>query len=728
MSLVASLLRCLAAGVLLTASPARAAGTVLETPGALAWAEARARDNWKGFSYSFAQGGQRQEVHWDAYAALSHPLQTRMLLDLFKDVQRHAGARDLALDRRAGLILLARRPLGEWAGAALAVPGPHRGELVQWLARQGYRAPAGSLAAYARLERPWTHGLGLHLDRGERWRLQWLPSPALLPVAAPAPPVPGTLGALPEPGALIHLAQLRPGLARLRALAGSGLAGALAQGNRAGFLLDHAGAWLDRAPSGLAGREAWIAHYGPGRGTLVFLPGDLPGSTRLVLDLLKLNPFSAGARARAATWHSGDGRSAELTQVRAAGGVLNLVARPDGTLLCDREGPLRAVLFPGPETTLGERPEWCRAAFAAMGPDTQASLWVVPRAGGGLPFELAALARREAGPDQPVRALPALAKAAPCTGAAAATLGAGPTGLLFAAILRQDRQPDLADPPVPAFVRGALTPEQDRQRRAEWAALRLRRQRLAALRRQVDALAADLDLQGGAFSWNGWAPQPSLDATERAALVRFQQLRQDDPGKARTLARDRQAGFFGGYGEPGLAPSLALAVAVRPGRSAAVQAAMARILPAAFQGRPERRRAAGVDLHRIRTGQAFTPVWAVAGGMLVLGSDDGAVAAVAAGLMGRVPTLADRPGAAGIGTARLDGARVAAHLETLLQAYTRALDHGAYAWQEAPGERGAEVAPVFGPFLGALRALGARDLRLDWGPGGLTAAALDGDR
>jgi hypothetical protein len=552
--------------------------------------------------------------------------------------------------------------------------------------------------------------------------------------------VPGTLGALPEPGALVHLAHLRPGLERLRALAGEGVTGALAHGNRAGFLLDHVIAWLDRAAPALgplAGREAWIAHYWAGReggtGTLVFLPGDLPARTSLVLGLLKLNPLSVGARVRTATWRGSDGRTASVQQIRAAGGVLNLVPVPDGTLLSDGEGPLRAVLFPGARPVLGERPEWCRAAFAGMDAGTEASLWVVPRLGGGVGFELAALARRQAGPGPASRPLPGLAKAAPLSGAVAATLGAGPTRTLFAAILRQDSSVDLGDPPDPPFAQaGALTPEQKRARQAERAALKVRRDRLAALRRQAAALAADLDLQGAALYWDGWVAPPALAPAERTALASFNRLRRDLPHRATALQREGKAGFFGGYGEPGLAPSLALAVAVKPGRAPAVEASLGRILPLAFRGQPERRRAGGVDLHRVRTAQAFAPTWALAGGMLVLGSDDRAVAAVAEGLQGRVPTLADRPGAglgeAGLGQCRLDGARLATHLEGLLLDYTRAVGHGSAWWWQEPGEAAgddarAEVAEVFGPFLGALRTLGQPILRLDWGPGGLTAGA-----
>lgn len=718
-------------------SPAR---TVLERDDAIAWASARARDRWQGFSY-WGPGG-TNEVKWDAWVKLDRGQQTRMLLDLFKDVQRNAGPEDQAEDRRAALVLLGQRPLADWAPDALKIQGRWRDELVLGLYLKGYRDPGaeplGYLAPYARLDRPWTHGLGLHLDRGGRWRFQWIPSPVLMPPLGGEDRLPAALEPAAQPGAILRLARLRPGLERLRALAGGdgGLATVMAQGNRAGFLLRHLGAWLDRAAPALApleDQEAWVLHYWAGHsaggaGTLVYLPRDLPIRTRLALELLKLNPLSAGARVRTASWHGTWGKSVEVTQIRASGGVLNLAPAPEGTFLCDGEEPLRAVLFPGARPTLGERREWCRTALAGMRPDTEVSFWVVPRLGAGCAYELAAARRRETGAGLEPRPDPAMAKAAPCTGAAALALGEGPTGVMFGAVLRADLANPIADPPVPAFIGDAqaLTPDQAKGYQADLQRTRQRRERAQALHGQVNALAQALELKGGALYWNGWVAPPPLNPAQKAALAEFQKLRREDPAQAAARQRRGQVGLYGGFGEPGLAPSLALAVAVKPGRQEAVPALVARTFALAFQGQAEKHSQGGVELHRLRTGQAFTPAWALVRGTLVLGSDDGAVQAVAAGLMGQAPTLADRPGS-GFGCCRLDGARVAAHLEALLLDYTRAIGHGSQWWwmspPEGPDDSAAEVQEAFGPFLGAVRGLGERVLDLEWGPWGLEGAA-----
>jgi hypothetical protein len=705
------------------------------------WAEARARDRWQGFS-TWGPGW-RGETRWEAFRKLSYPRQTQMLLELFKDVLRVGDEGDQANDRRAALILLGRRPLAEWAPAALGIAGPHRDELLHVLVMKGYRAPGPDpwsyLAPYSRLERPWTHGLGLHLDGGESWRFQWIPSPVLMSGQAGASGLPRGLEAAAQPGVLIHLAHLRAGLNRLAALAGpagdSGLVGALAQGTRSGFLLRHLAFWLDRAQpalAALADREAWVLHYGqprdggPARGTLVFLPGSLPLRARLALDLLRLNPLSAGARSRSTTWTAPGGGAARIIQVRAIGGVLNLASTPEGTWLCDGEAPLRALLFPGPQATLGERPEWCRRALAGMRPDTDVSLWLAPRLGAGDSFELAAFLMRVKGVTQSAWPNPALAKAAPAAGTLAAALGAGPTETMLGAILRADSLNSIADPPLPGFLEGrqALTADQAAAYQADLARTRLRRDQARALRAQLDLVDAALDLRGAALYWNGWVSAPPLAESDRAALAQFQTLRREDPHRATDLQRQGRAGLFGGYGEPGLAPSLALALAVKPGQGGAVRAGLGRLLPLMFQGQPQKRAVGGAELHRLVTGQAFRPSFALVGDILVLGSDDAAVGAVAAGLMGQAPTLADRPSQA-FGRCRLDGALAARDLETLLLAYTRAVGHGSPWWwlrgEDAGDDAAGEVGAVFGPFLGALRGLGQRALDLEWGPWGLEA-------
>lgn len=722
---------------LLPAAPAPA----LDGPGARAWAAARARDAWQGFTYW--SPGWKNPVNWEAYGKLSYAQQTRMLLDLFKDgVERFADAQARAGDRRAALILLGQRPLEDWAGPALETRGRYRDDLVYLLYLKGYRCnggdPLGYLAGYDRLDRPWTHGLGLHLEPGGGFRLQWLPSPALLPAEANAGALPAALAGAAQPGVLIHLAQLKPGLERLRALAGDGdgLAGALARSTRFAFLLQHLAFWLDRGAPGLAAlgqREAWILHYGgwregdPPPGTLCFLPGELPMAARLALDLLRLNPLSSGARVRSATWKGPAGDSAEITQIRASGGVLDLATVPGGIFLSDGDGALRAALFPGPRTTLGERQEWCRRALAGMRPDTQVSLWVTPRQAAGAGFELAAdlLRERPGRPGAAGRPEPALARAAPCAGALALALGSGPTGLMAEAVLRTDLADPVADPELPAFTEGAgLTPEQSRAYQADLRRAWIRRQQARALRTELDALAGSLDFRGAALCWTGWVAPPPLSAAQNEALRAFQSLRREDPSRATALQRRGEAGPYGGFGEPGLAPGLALAVRVRPGREGAVRAGLGRMLPLMFRGRPEKRNLGGVELHRVATEQAFTPAWALVRGTLVAGSDDGAVQAVAAGLMGQAPTLADSPGQA-FGSARLDGPRLAGNLETLLLAYTRGVTQGSPFWWLAGPDSGddgtAEVAAVFGPFLGALRGLGQCTLDLDWGPAGLEA-------
>jgi len=345
--------------------------------------------------------------------------QTALLLD-------HLASGD-PQERRAALIVLGTRPLEHWGHQALRREAC-RDEAAVYLYRRGFKLPDGDPFRYldppARIERPWTQGLGIHLQ-GPGWRFQWIPSPAVLPAKAGGGLLPPALERAPAPTALLRLARLRPGLQRLRDLAGGpeGIPAALAQGSRAGFMLRHLGPWLDKGGlEALADREAWILHYGlphgfaPAAGTLVFLPGDLPIRATLGLALLKLNPTSLGARSRTLPWEDGRGGKAQITQVRGSGGVLHLLAVPGGTWICDREAPLRAVAFPSPFPSLGERQGWCGVALAGARPGTEVSLWVLPRIGGGFAFERALLRRRLQGGTRPPGPIPASPRPRPGPG------------------------------------------------------------------------------------------------------------------------------------------------------------------------------------------------------------------------------------------------------------------------------------------------------------------------
>ncbi|MCE1229875.1 MAG: hypothetical protein LWX11_10370, partial [Firmicutes bacterium] len=173
--------------------------------------------------------------------------------------------------RRAALLVLGDRPLSQWAEQALATR--HRDEVVLFLYQKGYKSsgpePYAYLGAGKELERPWTHGLGLHLE-GAQWRFQWIPSPTLLPKLEWRATLPKALERAPQPSALVRLSHLKPGLARLQQLAGGegGLASTLAQGSRMGFFLRHIEPWLKQAAPALeplAKREAWVLHYGVAR-------------------------------------------------------------------------------------------------------------------------------------------------------------------------------------------------------------------------------------------------------------------------------------------------------------------------------------------------------------------------------------------------------------------------------------------------------------------------------
>jgi hypothetical protein len=637
-------------------------------------------------------------------------------------------------ERRAVLLVLGDRPLEQWASAALR-KASDRDEVALFLYHRGFKYSDREAYLYmepaAQLGRPWTQGLGLHLE-GPNWRFQWIPSPALLPKLDANGMLPKALERAPQPSVLLRLKQLQPGLAKLQSLAGGevGIVGALAQGTRAGFLLRHVAPWIKQASpvlEPLAQRETWILHYGttrgaePSAGTLIFVPGDLPTRTKLALDLLRLNPTSKGARVRTVKW---DGQ--EIAQVRGSGGVLHLWAAPEGTWICDKEAPLRAVVSPAARVTLGERLEWCKVALAAAKPETELSLWIVPRLGANAAFERTAIRRRMQGLTQQTWPNPFIAKAAPRSGVTSAALGAGPTEALLGTLLRVDREETLLEPQMAAFAEGGqkLTPQQQKQYQAELLQVRARNLARKVLRGDLAALQGMLDLRGAAFLWNGWTLPPPLNAAQRAALTEFQKLKKEGPYQASQLERQGKVQVYGGFGEPGMSPSLALAVPIQKGKSIQAEDQIKKLWTKLFKGRLENSEyAKGVWVHRVVTAQAFTPAYAVVNETLVLGSDDKAVTAVMAGLLGQAPTLADLPSSA-FGRVAIDGDKAARDLEALLLTYLR-LNHGGRFWwfgEPAPteDEAAAEVASSFGPFLGALRGLGKQTLEVN-----LTSAGFE---
>lgn len=644
-------------------------------------------------------------------------------------------------ERRAALLVLGDRPLDQWARAALRKAGD-RDEVAQFLYAKGFKYPDKDPYLYlepvGRADRPWTQGLGLHLDGGDAWRFQWIPSPAILPRLDSTAILPKALNNTPQPGVIVRLKQLRPGLQRLQALAGGteGVVPALAQGGRAGFFVRHVEKWLKQSSAALeplALREAWILHYGLKRGeqapegTLVFLPGDLPTRTKLALELLKLNPTSMGPRSRTVIWTGTTGAKVEVSQVRGAGGVLHVCATPDGTWISDRESPLRETLFPVANVTLGERSEWCKVALGGLRPQTEVSLWLVPRLGAGAAFERAALRRQILKNTLGVWNNPYIAKAAPRSGTLAVSLGAGPTEHLLNAILRKDEEAPIDDPLMPSPADGGqnLTPEQQKAYQAELQDARSRRDVRKALREDASALLALLDTRGASFYWKGWVAPPALSPAEKTALAEFRKLQKESSHEAARKQSKAKAGFYGGFGEPGMTPSVALAVPVQTGKSAAMEAAVKKLWARLFKGQAESREyAKGVVIRRIRTSQAFAPCYAIVNDTLVLGSDDGAVQAVASGLLGQTTTLADLQSTT-YGVAQLDGASAAKDLEFLLLSYLRVSQGGGAWWYGEPvptdDEAAAEVASTFGPFLGAIKGLGARTLQLEWTSGGLEA-------
>ncbi len=642
-------------------------------------------------------------------------------------------------NRHAALQLLGQRSIPIWADEALKQHDP---EVALFLYQHGYRQSGSDPLAYLgsanRVERPWTHGLGLHLDKGG-WRFQWIPSPALFTQAGHAT-FPKGLEQAAQPGVLMHLKQLRPGLEKLAALAGgtgstngaaTGILPALAQGSRAGFALRHFDPWLKQvspALEPLANREAWLLHYGAERegsrnlqGTLVFIPGDLPTRTQLLMTLLKLNPLSQGARSRVVKW-TGFGLSADVQQLRGSGGVFHFIQRAEGTWISDREAPLRALLFSGPEPTLAERTEWGRVALAAMTPDTELSFWVVPRIGAGASFELQALRRRLANALQDTWPNPFVAKAAPRTGALALSLGAGPTEKLVEAIFRVDADGEIALPTLPEFANGgqALSPAQMKGYQEALARAQERRRQRAALRQDAVALRACLDPRGAALFWNGWVGAPPLNPAEKASLAELAKLRREDPWRAMQAQRDGKIKAFGGFGEPGMTPSLALALPVQGLKRVQVENLLKKLLPRLFKGQVQKQALGTSEIHRVLTAQAFRPAWAIVADTLVLGTDEAAVKAVAAGLQGQAPTLADSESRAWA-RMELNGARAGRELENLLLAFLRSRT-GSGWWIGETGsddDAATELAFSLGPFLGAVKALGPVRLEWNWTAGGL---------
>jgi hypothetical protein len=642
--------------------------------------------------------------------------------------------------RRVALALLGQRSVSIWAEEALKTRDP---EVALFLYQRGYRQSGADPYAYLgsadRVDRPWTHGLGLHLEQGA-WRFQWIPSPALFTQTGSAS-LPKALEQAAQPGVLIHLKQLRPGLEKLVALAGGagstsngspgGVVPALAQGSRAGFAVRHLDPWLKQASPALeplSHREAWVLHYGTDRGggrnlqgTLVFIPGDLPARTQLMMALLKLNPLSAGARSRVVKW-TASGASMDVQQLRGSGGVFHLIQRTEGTWISDREAPLRALLFPGPDPTLGDRREWARVALSAVTPSTELSFWLAPRIGADSAFENQAIRRRLANVQQGTWPNPFVAKAAPRTGALAVALGAGPTEKLLEAILRVDDATDFRLPQLPAFAKGgqSLSPTQMKGYQEALAKAQDRQRQRAALRLDASALQGCLDLRGATLFWNGWVGAPALSPSEKAALAELARLRREDPWRAMQEQRDGKVSAFGGFGEPGMTPSLALALPVQTAKRIQVENLLKRLVPRLFKGQNQKQVFGTSEIHRLVTAQAFRPAWTVVADTLILGTDEAAVKAVSAGLQGQAPTLADSDSKAWA-RMEIDGARASKELENLLLAFLRSRTSSSWWMGESTSEDEAatELAFSLGPFLGAVRALGPLRLEWNWTSGGL---------
>ncbi len=741
----------------------QAQGAILDTPGAKAWAQ-KVSQYWR--ELRFDSRGQRL---WDT-RTLDKLSESETITTLI------AYLREAPQERRAALILLGEHPLEQWAEKALKLDPPAalghnskryqqrifkqtlnaRDEVAHFLYLRGYRRPGNDPTNYLEpskeTSRPWIQGLGLHLS-GTAWRFQWIPSPALMSAPGGAWPMPEPVKNAPQSSVLIHARELRTGLLRLRALAGGGsedggngipgsgipgggIVNTLAQGTRSGFLLRHLEPWLKEgnpALDALAKKEAWVLHYGvprdsygPSEGTLVFLPGDLPTASKLGLTLLKLNPLSKGARSRTITWSGSVGKTFDLEQVRGSGGVLHIARVPGGTWISDREDPLRRVLFPQAEITFQERSEWCKVALAAMQPQTEVSFWVAPRLSASAAFERQALRRGQIKAVQGTWPNPFIAKAAPRGGVFSVSLGAGPTEQLLNSILRVDDETPIELPEMPEFAEGGkkLTPEQKRDFQIKQQQVRDRREVRKALRAELAALQPLLDPRGAALFMNGWNPAPPLSPKETTDLAEYRRLKKLDSAKADKFKEDHLGNLYGSFAEPGLSPSLALAIPLQAGKGPQAETALGKLVPKLFRGLPQVRNLSPTTLHRVATAQSFVPCYAVVKDTLILSSDAKTAETVIQGMLGNGPTLADTTSSS-FGRAELDGDGTSKALEQLLLSYLRVnMGGGGWWWmppdpQMGADEAGAEVATSFGPFLGALRSLGKVGLQMDWGPGGL---------
>jgi hypothetical protein len=207
---------------------------------------------------------------------------------------------------------------------------------------------------------------------------------------------------------------------------------------------------------------------------------------------------------------------------------------------------------------------------------------------------------------------------------------------------------------------------------------------------------------------------------EKASLTELARLRREDPWRAMQAQRDGKVAAFGGFGEPGMTPSLALAVPLQPAKKLQAENLLKKLLPRLFKGENQKQANGPSELHRVVTAQAFRPAWTIVADTLVLGTDEGAVKAVAAGLQGQAPTLADADSRAWA-RMELDGARTAKELENLLLAYLRSRTSSGWWVGDASteDEASAELAFSLGPFLGAVKAMGSVRIEWNWTPGGL---------
>jgi len=249
-------------------------------------------------------------------------------------------------------------------------------------------------------------------------------------------------------------------------------------------------------------------------------------------------------------------------------------------------------------------------------------------------------------------------------------VGAGPTEVILGSIFRIDHPEPLPEPKLAVFMEGGkvLTPQQKAAYERAVDRIRARNREREAIQKALKDLLDLLDLRGAALLWQGWTPEPP-----------------PDPG--------RSPRRYGGFADPGQTPALALALPVKAGQADRVSAALANLMPRLFKGCLRKRSVGTVQLTRIETGQSFTPCHAVVADHVVLGSHDGAVERVVAGLLGQTPTLADVPGKT-YGRVEWDGPALAREIAALLKAY--------------PTLSEAERDLLFGPFLGALKGLGRR--------------------